>query len=105
MNHKRLDRLREMLAAEPDDPFLHYGVAMEHLSAEDWTAALAAFQDLQAKFPHYVPTYYQYGKLLFETGKGQESMRILRQGMDVARAAGDRHALGELSQLLEDIED
>lgn len=93
-----------MLAAEPNDPFLHYGVAMEHLSAEDWGAALNAFQELQAQFPDYVPTYYQYGKLLFETGKQSESVVVLQKGIEVARIAGDRHALGELNQLLEDIE-
>lgn len=105
MNHKRLDHLRDLLKAEPNDPFLHYGIAMEHLSRENWSEALAALKELITRFPEYVPSWYQYGKLLFETGHPEKSAEILTQGIDYANKAGDRHAAGELKTLLDDVED
>lgn len=105
MNHKRLEQLQELLKADPDDPFLHYGIAMEYLGNEDFGAALAGFEGILKQFPDYVPNYYQFGKLLFETGSGERSVEILRAGVEVARKAGDRHSQGELASLLDDIED
>lgn len=105
MNHKRLDRLREMLAADPTDPFLHYGIAMEHLAAEDWAMALDVFELLHTQFPQYIPTYYHYGKLLFETGRAGDAHALLQEGIKIAQQAGERHALGELRMLLDEVED
>ena len=38
----RKEQLEEMLAEDPGDPFLHYGLAMEHASAGDDRAAVGA---------------------------------------------------------------
>lgn len=105
MNNKRLGHLKELLRHDPDDPFLHYGIAMEYVSMEKFGEALEAFDEIFQRFPNYVPNYYQFGKLLFETGSGDRSLSVLKTGIGVAQKAGDRHAASELSALLEVIED
>ncbi|MEZ4368866.1 MAG: hypothetical protein R2939_21690 [Kofleriaceae bacterium] len=46
--------------------------------------------------PAYVPTYLMFGTTLTEAGDRTRAAEILTASCAVARAAGDRHALGEL---------
>ena len=104
MINKRLQQLIEFRADEPDDPFLKYGIALEYLSMKAPEIALPWFEDLISNHPEYVPTYYQFGKLLWELEKPEESIRILKKGIEIATIAGNHHAVGELKELLEDLD-
>ena len=57
MNQKRLEQLREMLAEEPNDPFLIYALATEYLNTDKAKARLY-FEILLSKYPDYAGTYY-----------------------------------------------
>ncbi|MGH7224888.1 MAG: hypothetical protein ACRELF_16820, partial [Gemmataceae bacterium] len=58
----RKEQLEEMLAEEPNDPFLHYGLAMEYVSAGEDRTAVERFQKLLAVAADYVPGYLQAGQ-------------------------------------------
>jgi hypothetical protein len=44
-----------------------------------------------------------YSQLLVETGEIEQARAILRDGIEQARAQGDAHAAGEMSQFLADL--
>ena len=96
----RLQQLQAMLADEPDDPFLHYGIAMEHASLGNDVAAITGFQKLVQLSPDYVPPYLMLGQLLQKQERADEAVAILRQGCTVARRVGNEHALSEMMGLL-----
>ena len=100
----RLEKLQELLKATPDDPFLHYGLAMEHRRAGKVDAALACLADALAKDPNYVAAYFQQGQILAEQGNSVAAGQALRAGIGVANRIGDSHAAGEMAGLLETLE-
>jgi predicted Zn-dependent protease len=100
----RREQIEEMLATEPKDPFLRYGLAMEYVSAKDDEGALQRFRELFAVAPTYVPGYLQAGQALVRLGRVKEAAALFRDGITVARQAGDMHALGEMEGMLAELE-
>ncbi|MSR31759.1 MAG: hypothetical protein EXR99_09665 [Gemmataceae bacterium] len=96
----RKEQIEEMLAEDPRDSFLLYGLAMEHLSTGAEDLALKALQNLMALQPDYPPGYLQAGQLLARLGKEPEARDVYRVGIQVAQKAGDSHAAGEMENFL-----
>jgi Tfp pilus assembly protein PilF len=97
----RKQQIEEMLAEDPNDPFLRYGLAMEYVSAGDDEAAVRCLRELSAVDPNYVPAYQQAGQALVRLGRPDEAGDALRQGIAVARRKGDAHAADEMQGMLE----
>jgi Tfp pilus assembly protein PilF len=100
MAKSRKEQIEEMLADDPDDPFLRYGMAMEYASAGDEAAALRCFQELLQVAPDYVPAYVQAGQLCVRMNREDEAKALYRTGIDVARKKGDQHAADEMEGFL-----
>jgi Flp pilus assembly protein TadD len=96
----RREQIEEMLRDDPNDPFLRYGLAMEHVSAGDDEGAVRCFRELVAVAPTYVAAYLQAGQALTRLNRTQEAADTYRQGMLVARQQNDQHAVGEMEGLL-----
>ena len=65
------EKLQEMLKSSPQDPFLHYGLAMEHRKAGDLGSALAGLADAIACDANYVAAYFHRGQILAEQGNAR----------------------------------
>ena len=104
----RMAQIEAMLADEPDDAFLRYGLAMEHASAGDDAACAAVLRELialKAADP-YIPAYLQAGQALARLDRPSEACDVLRVGIDAARRVGTpeaMHAHGEMQGLLDSI--
>ncbi|MCK6550187.1 tetratricopeptide repeat protein [Myxococcota bacterium] len=96
----RLARLKMLCDADPSNPFAWYTLAMEQKKT-DPSAALDTFAKLRASHPTYVATYYQQAKTFEQIGDFDRAKDTYREGMKVARAAGDNHAYGELETALD----
>lgn len=95
--------LTEILQMNPTDAFARYGLAMEYAGQEKLDAAFAEFERLLADNADYVPGYQMYAQTLVKAGRTEDAIVQLRRGMECAQRTGNQHALGEMSQLLEDI--
>ena len=104
MAKTRREQIEEMLATDPNDSFLRYGLAMEYVSARDDEGALQRFGELFAVAPTYVPGYLQAGQALVRLGRTNEAAAMFRDGIAVARQRGDLHALGEMEGMLAELE-
>ena len=100
----RLETFRSFIAKKPDDPFPRYGLAMELRSRGDLEGASAAFAELLAKFPDYVPTYLMAGGVLAQLGRREEAAGLFRRGVDAATRMSDLHAKKELEAALAELE-
>lgn len=105
----RMAQIEAMLADDPDDAFLRYGLAMEHAGVGDDEAAVAVLRDLIARSAGspYVPAYLQAGQALIRLGRESEAASVLREGIDAARRVGtpeSLHALGEMQGFLATVE-
>lgn len=98
----RIAIFKNFIARAPGDPFPRYGLAMEHKSRGDLTAAWAAFSELLEQFPEYVPSYLMAGGTLIGLGRRDEAAAVFRRGIEVAARKGEPHARGELESALDE---
>lgn len=96
----RREKIEAMLADEPGDTFLRYSLAMELGKEGDHAASLAKFSELTHDDPPYVPAFFMAAQQLARLGRVSEAREFLRAGIESARAQGDAHAAGEMSEFL-----
>lgn len=96
--------LEQMVAQKPDEPFVHYGLAMELKKVGRQADARARFEHLIAAHPEYLASYLMAGNLLVEMGDNEGAKATYKAGMQKAEAASDGHTLGELEAALQEIE-
>jgi Tfp pilus assembly protein PilF len=89
-----------MLAADPSNSFLRYGLAMDLLSSGDAQAAAAEFETLIASDPTYLAAYFHGGRALEQLGRTEAAREIYTRGIAAAQAKGDTHTLAELEGAL-----
>ena len=94
-----------MLAEDPDDAFLRYGLALEHASAGDDTACVEVLRDLIARTAAnpYIPAFLMTGQALVRLDRILEACHP--PPGHCRRRQGRRHArVGEMQGLLDTIE-
>jgi Flp pilus assembly protein TadD len=100
MSTTRLETLKSLVAQNPKDSFLRYGLAMEYRNTGDLESAIREFQGLMEASPDYAATYFHAGQTLERMGRTQEARTVYQQGIEVTSRAGDLHARSELEAAL-----
>ncbi|PQO44673.1 tetratricopeptide repeat protein [Blastopirellula marina] len=96
----RREQIESLLADDPNDSFLLYGLAMEYRKEGAHEKALERFDQLIRQSPPYVPAYFMAGQMLAEAGQANDARSWLRDGIEEAQRQGNGHAAGEMSELL-----
>lgn len=97
----RIEQLRKLVQAQPDDPFSHYGLGLEYMKLEQFDEALAAFDHAIALDANYVAAYLQKAQAELKLNRREQAGETLRSGMTAARNAGDNHSADEMQKILE----
>jgi tetratricopeptide (TPR) repeat protein len=100
MSTSRIERLRRLAAAEPNDPFVQYGLGIELMNLEEWPAALEAFERVLALDAAYAGAHLSKAKVEFKLGQTEAARATLSAGIAVAERRGDAHAADLLRELL-----
>jgi tetratricopeptide (TPR) repeat protein len=100
----RLDKLLQILAAEPGDAFTLYGVAQEYAKQDDLAKAVSYYDQCLAADPAYCYAYYHKARILIDHDQGAAAAGVLKQGLAVAKKAGDGKAMSEMQSLLDVVE-
>ncbi len=95
----RREQLEAMLAAEPEDTFLRYALAMELKNDEEFAASEQLFRDLMRDQPPYVPAFFMLGQQLAGQDDTEKAKIVLQNGIAEARKQGDLHAAAEMTEL------
>ncbi len=99
----RLQLLTDFLQHNPGDAFARYGLAMEYSKAGQTEQALGEFNRLLELHPDYTNGYFMAAQLLERSGRTPEAKQILKQGIEAAQRTGNKHALSEMSGMLDEI--
>src|SRR5215831_20126679 len=99
----RLEMLTQFLEQNPGDAFARYGLAMEYSNAGQTEQALAEFKRLLELHPDYANGYFMAAQTLERTGRTAEARTMLEQGVEAAKRTGNKHALSEMSGMLEEL--
>ena len=97
----RREKLEGLLAASPDDTFLLYGVALEHLKEGNEEEGIGRLKKIIDKDADYQAAYFQIGQFYAGVGDDEEARRWLEQGVEAARRVGNTHAASEMMALME----
>jgi tetratricopeptide (TPR) repeat protein len=101
MSSTRLETLKGMAAANPNDSFVRYGLAMEYRNTGDLESALREFRALIAVDPNYAAAYFHGGQTLERLGRQEEAVAMYREGIDASSRKGDRHTRDEIQAALD----
>lgn len=101
----RWEMLLDMLAAEPDDVFLNYALAMELISREDFNKAKEQLEKVLRLKSDHLPCYYQLGKVNEGLGDVQEALSWYKKGLELAQQQHNKKAAGELNEAIWMLED
>jgi hypothetical protein len=96
----RRERLEAMLAAEPQDQFLRYSLAMELEKESQHERSLELLRGLAADATPYVPAFFMAGQQLTRLSRIDEAREVLTTGIAAARRQGDGHAEREMGEFL-----
>jgi len=96
---ERLAKLMKILAVDPADPFVLYGIAQEHAKAGDHAAAVAFYDRTIAADPAYCYAYFHKARVQAAAGDLTGARATALAGVQAAHRAGDVKALNELTGL------
>jgi Tfp pilus assembly protein PilF len=99
----RIEALRSILQASPNDCFVRYGLAQEHVKAGDDAAALDELARILEIDSTYQAAYYHAGKAYQRLGRIAEARAIFERGVQVSIAGGNAHARSELEAALAEL--
>lgn len=99
-----IEQLEKLLAADPNDAFLLYGLAQEYAKHKDVARAVDFFDRCLAADPGYCYAYFHKARALADAGRTAEAVAVLHAGKAAAQRTGDSHALSELSGYLDELE-
>lgn len=96
----RREKIEALLANDPQDQFLRYGLAIEFDNEERFDESVALFEGLTKDTPAHVASFFRGAQLLSKLDRINEARTWLRNGIDEARRQGNGHAAGEMAELL-----
>ena len=99
----RIQRIKEMLTANPGDSFLQHALALEYIKINEDEQAKELFENLLRENEDYVGSYYHLGKLLERKECIEDAKEVYEKGMQKAKEAGDMHTYNELQTAYEDL--
>jgi predicted Zn-dependent protease len=96
--------LQQILAANPQDSFARYGLAMDYAGRNELDSALEQFAMLLRDHPNYTPGYFMAAQTLVRAGRIHPAKEHLEQGISSAQREGNAHAQREMQALLDELE-
>ena len=99
----RLEKLQELLAQDPGNKLLGYGLAQELGGLGRHDEAAAQYERLIAAQPDYCAAYFHGARTLEQLQRLDDARAMYRRGIDVAARVGDDHARSEMLAALEAI--
>lgn len=93
-------QLERLLAADPDDPFVLYGLAQAHAGEGDHAEAIAYYDRCLRADATYHYAYYHKAVSQDAAGDRPGAIETLRAGLRASSEARDAKASGEIAELL-----
>lgn len=103
MTETRVDFLRRMVRAHPDDPRYRFGLAVECLNAGETREAVEALRAYLSMADDEGNGWGRLGSALADLGETEEAREAYQRGIDIAVARGHQGLADELSEAVEDL--
>jgi predicted Zn-dependent protease len=101
MSQQRLEALEAMLAQDPANSFVRYGLAQTLIGMGRLTDAMAQYRALLEQDPLYVAAYFHGGQTLEKLGDEDGARAMYVAGLDACTQKGDSHTRSEIQAALD----
>lgn len=98
LDSSRIEVLQQLLAQNPANTFVRYGLAMEFVNTGELDRAVGEFETLLAADPSYSAAYFHGGQTLEKLGRLDQARDFYRRGIAASR---DPHAVSEMQAALD----
>lgn len=95
----RLDKIQQMLKADPNDVFLNFSLAMEYVKENRHAEAVAQFERVTQLDPNHVAAYMQRASVLVILKRTDDARQALEQGIAAAKRVGVTHAAEKMNEM------
>jgi Tfp pilus assembly protein PilF len=95
-NLNRIKILEAYILEEPNNPFNYYALALEYKNSDSKLASFY-FHKLLSEHKGYLPTYFHAAIFFTELEEVDLANQIYVDGIELAKAQNDLHALKELN--------
>jgi Flp pilus assembly protein TadD len=102
MPDDRIDALRKMAAACPDDPRPRLGLAMEYEKAGRWEVVAETLRDYLARVDDEGNAWGRLGNALRELGREEEAREAYTRGIEAAERHRHPTMADEFREVLEE---
>ena len=89
--------LEKLLGTPRDGALLRYSLGTEYLKAGERERGIAELREAVARDPRYSAAWKALGRALADAGREDEAHAAWTQGIEAARAKGDRQAEKEMT--------
>jgi tetratricopeptide (TPR) repeat protein len=100
----RIEKIKTMLLATPNDSFLLYALALEYIKLENEEEAVNLFLKIVATNENYSGVYYHLGKLQEKLADKEQAMATYKKGIIICQQQREMHNLQELQSALNNLE-
>jgi Tfp pilus assembly protein PilF len=101
----RLEALLKFLEDDPSDSFTRYAVGLEYIKEGNIGEGERCLLETIERDPAYIPAYHQLGQFYARQARDDDAVAMYIKGIKAAAAYGDSHALHEMQQELQELQD
>ena len=100
MDAERMAQFQELIALDPADTVLRFGLGELYVEAGDFARAAEQFAEIVRLDPQYSAAYRYLGQSYAALEQGAEARQIFARGIAVAEARGDLQTAKEMGVFL-----
>jgi len=97
---KRVAQFQELIALEPNDTMLRFGLGELYIDARDFARAAEQFAEIVRLDPQYSAAYRYLGQSYAALDKRSEAVEVFTRGIAIAEARGDLQTAKEMQVFL-----
>ena len=100
MSQDRIEQFKKVLAMDPNDEVVRFGLGKLYAEAGQHQEAAEHFREILRLKPDYSAAYLELGKSYRAIQRTDDANAILVQGLEVAQRKGDLHVRNQIQALL-----
>jgi predicted Zn-dependent protease len=100
MDTERLQQFQALIALEPHDTVLRFGLGELYIEAGDFVGAAEQFAEIVRLDPQYSAAYRYLGQAYAALDRPAEAEAVFQRGIAVAEARGDLQTAKEMQVFL-----